>query len=554
MAGSRLNALDQALDIAGSLNHQSNLNLLDEPAGLGLPLTGQTGNTASVSVINASDVTITGLTGMTADSVGHFLQMQNDTNSNNNGIFYIDTYISATSVTVVNPNAVVDGYAQITWTERYPYSLLEDLNFERTDRTLIKGVPYYDPIPVYQRPDAIGTFVPANLTNISTKTTDAVAYNVNRAFFGVPTNPGDTKETITAVGMLKHSNTVDQTGIPCFDAAPFTGDWVSCYVHVVDGYSTGSELTVLGGPHAGERIIGITYNGASTSPNSVEVHFYSAPFNVNYALDATPYVWESGQTTSVNLLYGYNERLDMLDQNAFRSVPALGILTDAQLSGDINNILSVLGTTNVDTSLNGLISNLTQYFPFYYLNATPTVAEALNILNQQIGNTTFTGPTFLVNGDTVTQNLQFISSNTGPNIGYTGGNITDGYTFTQSIQYLNETIGYYGNFTGGVLQDGYSISQNLQQLANSIANSTVTRTIERLVADVPANTDHTLPGGLTYQLDGTNNGQYMFVFTRGILRDPGPASGNNDYLETSTTQIKFYTKVKSGDHINYLIK
>src|SRR5208282_6183936 len=106
MAGSRLNALDQALDIAGSLTQLYNLNLLDEPAGLGLPLAGQTGATAAVTTINATDVTITGLTGMTAQSVGHFLQLVNPTSPGNQGIFYIDTFISATSVTVVNPNAV----------------------------------------------------------------------------------------------------------------------------------------------------------------------------------------------------------------------------------------------------------------------------------------------------------------------------------------------------------------------------------------------------------------------------------------------------------------
>src|SRR5208282_2917891 len=157
MAASRLNALDQALDIAGSLFQQSDSTLTDEPAMIGTELAGQTGAGAAVGPINVSDVTITGLTGMTLQSVGNFLEIDGGM-AGNDGYFLIDTYISATSVTVVNPNAVVDA-GPYSWAERYPYSLLDDLNFERTDRTLIKGVPYYDPIPTYQRPTAVGTLV-----------------------------------------------------------------------------------------------------------------------------------------------------------------------------------------------------------------------------------------------------------------------------------------------------------------------------------------------------------------------------------------------------------
>jgi hypothetical protein len=590
----RLNLVDQALDIAGSLSQNSTMTLINEPAGIGLPLTGQAGSGATVASINAGDVTITGLTGMTADSVGHFLGISGATNTTNDGYFLIDGYNSATSVNIVNTNAVLgDSFA---WCECYSYSLLADLNYERTDRTLIKGVPYYDPIPTYQRPTAIGTNVPANLSNIAGCTTDAVAYCVNRAFYGVQVNPGDLKETITATGMLKHADAVDQTGIPCFDSGPFAGDWNSCYVHVVDGYQEGIEFSVLAGVHQGERIFGITYAGATgTSKDSVEVHFYSAPWQLNYATNATPYEWESGQDGYANFLYGYNERLDSMDKNALRTVPTLGILVDAQMESQINNIIETIGSFDGYTSLAGLLTNLGEYYPFYHLNtATPTVVDALNILNQQDGDNTFTGNiygggtlledgytttynlnvlganlgvntnytegsfntgTLLVDGYSITQLLQLLGSNIGDNTNYSGGNVSDGYSITQSIQYFNQTIGYYGNFTGSVLNDGYSISQNLQQLANSITTSTTTRYIDRITGgDVSANTPRTLPGGATYTLDGTGNGANLFVYTRGLLRDPGPVSGSNDYTETSTTSVTFYTKLKNGDHINYFIK
>lgn len=500
MPTSRLNALNQALDIAGSLNQNDGMFQAEELSMFGGHVPGQVGSTAAVTTINVDDVTITGLTGMTPQDVGNFINFTGANSSGNNGTFLIDTYISATSVTIVNPTAVAPdaNNGSIVWVEHFPYSLEDDLNYERTDRTSIKGVPYYQPVPSYTRPTNTGANVSVNLSNIAGKTTDAVAYNVNRAFFGVSVAPTDTMVTITSVGNLKHADAVDETGVPCFDAAPFTGDWTSCYVHVVDGYSTGSELVVHSGPHAGERIFGVTYNGASTSPDSVEVHFYSAPFNVNYVTSATAYTWDGYQPTTINLLYGYNERLDTLDQNAFRTVPALGILTDAALAGDIANIFDQLGTTDGYQNLSGFLTNTGTYFPFFNLpNATPTVVDALNTLNSQIGNRTYTGP-YLVNGQTITASLQALS--------------------------------------------------------NAISGSTITRTIERLTSQITQNTAHTLPGGLTYVLDGTNNGQNLFVFTRGLLRDPGPASGNNDYTETSTTQVTFYSKLLNGDHINYLVK
>lgn len=505
MGFSRQNMLDQALDIAGSYNQVQNLSMVDEVAGFGAPLSGQTGSAATVSAFSGSVSTITGLTGMTVASVGKFLTMSGAANAGNNGTFLIITYNSATSVDISNPTGVFPdaNSGSLVWTEREPYRLEDDLNYVRTDRQQIKGTTnWYDNIPTYQRPTAIGTNINANLSNIAGKTTDAVAYNMSRAFYGQTVNIGDGYVIMTSVGNLKHADSVNRTGVPCFDLAPFTNDWQSCYVHVVDGYAdgyAGSELTVLSGPNAGERIFGITRDGYSTSPDSVQVKFYSALFNLDYATNATEYSWESGQPTTLNFLYAYNQRLDLLDTNAFRSIPALGILTDASLANKINDLSHVVGN-DLDgyTSLNGLLTNTTTYFSFFNLpDATPTVVEALNTLNEQIGNRTYTG-TYLTSGQTITASLQALS--------------------------------------------------------NAIAGSSIVRTIERLSSDINANTAHTLPGAITYTLDGTNNGRNLWVFARGVLQDPGPVSGGNNYSETSTTQITFYVKQKSGDHINYFVK
>lgn len=78
----------------------------------------QTGAAASVASTSVTSATITGLTGMTANSVGHGLKLSGAVNAANNGTFTIVTFISATSVTIWSPNAVVENTGAITWSER----------------------------------------------------------------------------------------------------------------------------------------------------------------------------------------------------------------------------------------------------------------------------------------------------------------------------------------------------------------------------------------------------------------------------------------------------
>jgi hypothetical protein len=95
----------------------------------------------------------------------------------------------------------------------------------------------------------------------------------------------------------------------------------------------------------------------------------------------------------------------------------------------------------------------------------------------------------------------------------------------------------------------------LQELADAITAGSVniTRIIERLSSNISAGTEHTIPGGNSYTIDATDNGQYLWVFWRGLLRDPGLVANGDDYEETSTTSITPYYKIKNKDHINYFI-
>lgn len=494
------NLIDQALDIAGTLFQTDDLITSEEPQQLGRAYTGQTGSAVSIAGI-APTMTITGLTGMTTASVNNFLTLSGAASAGNNGTFLITAYNSATSVDILNTSGVGGdaNNGSISWTERRPWSSEDDHNYHRTDRAAIKGVSYDAAIPTYYQCTDQTTPIDANLFNIAGKTTDAKSFVIDRKYEDVFVDDGYTFITLTAVGQLKHADSVDVTGVPINDGYDAGNDEATYTEIIADGYQQG--LVVLSGPNAGYRIFGRTRAGSSTSPDSVEVELRAVDIDDPIGT-SVPYTWEAGQPTVVDIYYPYRSCLDGMSETAFRTTMVNGLVADAGLSQDIDNIYELIGADPDDSDLNGLLTNTGMYYPFYNLpDVTPSVVEALNTLNEQIGDRTFTGS---IIGD----------------------------------------------------NDGYTITQVLQNLADAIAtnvSSSIVRTIERLSADIPAGTSHTLPGGLTYVLDGTDNGQNMWVFWRGQLRDPGDVADGNDYEETSTTSITPYTKIKDKDHINYFI-
>ena len=489
----RLNALDQALDIAGSLLQSDTRILSNEPDGYGFPTVGQSGLLANITTVAAGIATVTGLTGMSAQSKGRMLTISGAASAGNNGTFLIVAVNSATSVDVSNINAVaVDANnGAISWTERNPYSLEDDINYIRTDRRLIKGTTdWWNAVPTYQRPSAIGTFVPANLTNIASKTLDAHAWVVNRVFRADTVAIGDGYSTITQPAALQYADSVDRTGIPIWDGFD-AGNWESTYVEIINP----NTENYFSDGYDGYRIFGRTRQGTTgVEPNSVEIEFRKVKLGADISTSVA-YTWDGYSPSVVDYYYPYRERADQLDENFSRTTLINGLFADSTSSANINNILTTIGTVVGDTYL-----TLTNTGPFYVFNnlpdGTPSITEVFNTINTQIG-------------------------------------IRD--------------------YTGNILTDGYTITASLQQLANAISAANYVRTIERLSADINANVAHTIPGSQSYTLDPSNNGQNLVVYTRGILRDPGPIVNNNDYSETSATQVTFYFKMKKDDHINYFI-
>ncbi len=85
--------------------------------------TGQNGATATIFSVNVNgwEVALTGLSGMTPDSVGHYLTVSGAANTENNGTFQIVRYFSATSVSIANPAVVWPdaNSGAISWVENY---------------------------------------------------------------------------------------------------------------------------------------------------------------------------------------------------------------------------------------------------------------------------------------------------------------------------------------------------------------------------------------------------------------------------------------------------
>ena len=81
--------------------------------------TGGTGAAASLSSKTLDDITVTGVTGMSIDSVGRFLTITGAATGANNGTFQIVAFVSATSIRIRNAAGVAPdaNNGSIAWTE-----------------------------------------------------------------------------------------------------------------------------------------------------------------------------------------------------------------------------------------------------------------------------------------------------------------------------------------------------------------------------------------------------------------------------------------------------
>jgi len=311
--------LDQSVGVGGSCTQLDALDISEEPLSLGKVVAGQSGASASISAVVGSVVTMTGLTGLTGDSVGRCITVSDSATLGNSGTFNISAVFGGTTINYENALAVApDGNnGAISWIEREPYSLEDDINYTRTDRKLIKGTAnWYDPIPTYVRPTDTLTDVDANLTNIAGNTLDARAFIDSHFQESVSVSAGNEFITLIDVGNLKHADSVDTTGVPIIDGYD-AGNFRQAFVVITDGYGAG--LQVLNGTNTGDMVVGMTREGSSTSPDSVEVVFYSVERGDLDLSSLSLYTWESAQPSIINVCFGFRDLLSDIEETALRS-------------------------------------------------------------------------------------------------------------------------------------------------------------------------------------------------------------------------------------------
>lgn len=385
----RYNSLKQDLDISGSLNQNSSMSLIDEFNKLGETISGKLGTSASI--VLGANIQVSGLTGFTSDSIGNFITIYNASNSNNNGTFLIKSINSSTSINIENSLGATDGNnGSISWQERKPYSLEDDINYIRTDRKNIKGTStFYSDIPTYLRPNDLSTNIPANLTNLSGKTTDAKSFVITKNKVSA-VNIGDGYITLSSTGDFHHANLINNLGVPISDGADAL-NYESTFVDfdqtgVLDGY----------------QVFGRTRAGSSVSPNSVEIAFFKIA--IGDTIDhGVPYTWNSDQPSSIKFYYPFRERLDVIDENSFRN--------SRPQSVNLTDVYNLIGATN-SLDLYSNLTNKTNNFIFSSLSSTPSIVDIVNLINAEIGSRNYSGG-ILTSGQSITQSLQALSNASG---------------------------------------------------------------------------------------------------------------------------------------------
>lgn len=101
---------------------------------------------------------------------------------------------------------------------------------------------------------------------------------------------------------------------------------------------------------------------------------------------------------------------------------------------------------------------------------------------------------------------------------------------------------------------------DLTTLAGLITSSSADKYVETTDSEVTKNTEHELPGSITYtpvSISGTE-GKNMDVYVGGqlLMADTGAAGVNadRDYGETTTSGVTFRFDIQSGRNITYVIR
>lgn len=653
----RFNTVDPRIDIQGALTVQNARNLpVDEAAFMGLSTSNGVGD--AISAPAAGLQTITDAAGLfVAADVGRFITIAGSAGGLNDGTFLVTANPGPTQLTyLASPTGAAEPAYAGAWKVNEPYTLADDINFERTDRKNIKGTAqHYTAVPTYTRPDATGTPVPANLTNIAGKTTDAkpivrdvLAHNTylrppvtgtgtGNLLIGDETfttdnyefTSGDLNSFITISGSTDADGTyrikavtdgktleldglasltaegcnwalvagvkgvlsarnwadaTDTTGIPIADAGAYDNlHYDATYVEMIDPVS-GHHPSTNAGLALWGRSFGDVKDPKKTVTNEGTRFFVQLMTGVNDGTATVAALQQlAGRSGNLATIAGGNKQIGGLTGMTSADVGRyISIWECGNDQAGIYEIASVDSATQVTVvrtanfvadgntgAILWAISAEDSLWDFYYGDRW-----RLDQLDDTAFRTTMIGG---ITSDaalaTAIHNLQiYTGENPGvqhPVLTNTGNwfifsDLPNAATsnLTEIVQAINDQIGdrnYVGGGTAGLL-DGETITASILKLESAVNAANTIRHIERLAAGIAKFAVHNMPAGVSYTVDGTNNGLHLWVFWRGLLRDPGTVANGDDYAETSGAggpggvgQIQPYHALNAQDHINYII-
>ncbi len=481
-------------------------------------------------------------------------------------------------------DALTNAYSSSVAEPTISGSLEQDLNVIRTLVKELKGTNdwfgdlgnYFDP----SNTDVSNTATKdLNLSNIKNNTLDSktalVAVFNDNAAAGYSVSGTSTGALVLL--NTKYATPVDRRGIPIYASTANAGLYHDegavdriVRVDVIDVH-TGNEIEDSNGNAIYARMVDGADYGGSGDGTDVYMRFYADGITTDLTSlsDVTP--------SGVAFTYPQRKLLSNVPEYEWlRTSFVSSWQGDIELVDDIQNIWAFTGASDDDitaTPWDNATGN-------YSLNGGPSnLKSAIDDLNDSVGDKTYSS-TYLTSGQDVSVSLNdlglAIEGNDGAvasnstaittNAGNISGNTDDISDLESAVGSSTGLFGMDYTSTNYVTVDTSTIEaisqldSSLYSVEQSLNASSASKYVESVATQIPKNTLHVLPYGLTYTPNSTagREGDNMDIFVDGqlIAADTGVngVNADRDYAEATTSGIIFRFKVQVGRNITYLVR
>jgi len=475
-------------------------------------------------------------------------------------------------------DAVTDVYTSSVAEPTVSGSLQEDLNVVRSLMKEFKGTTnWFDDLGNYFDPTDTSAGnaenKDLNLTNIKNKTLDS-----QTIILAVSDDNSGSNYTVsgTSTGFLlttsaQYATATDRTGLPIFDSTTNSGSYYDeggadnvCRADLID-VDTGAEIQDGSGYIIYAKLHDAAdYAGGTGDGTDAYVKFYA-----NGAI--TDLSTADPAPTSISIVFPRRKVMsDVSEYEWMRTDFVNSWEGDVELMEDISNLWGYTGATDGDSEA----GPFTDESGNYILSSGPNDLEtAIDLLNTEIGDKTYTTATYLTDDQDITVSLDQlsegiisndtdISTNAG-SISTNAGNIS---TNAGDIDDLEAAVGSSTGTAGldyssnNYVADSTSLEVAIGALDAAIGSAAGIKYIEETSGTITANTEHALPYSIIYTpYSGSGReGKNMDVYVDGQLlaADTGASGANadRDYAETTTSGITFRFTIETGRNITYVVR